>query len=44
MFVENSIWSRGRKIALAIVIALTVGAFGIKAGADNNWLGSASLA
>lgn len=44
MFVENSIWSRGRKIALAIVIALTVGAFGIKAGADNNWLGSAFLA
>lgn len=44
MFVEKSIWSRGRKIALAIVITLTLGALGIKAGADNNWLGSASLA
>lgn len=44
MFVEKSIWSRGRKIALAIVIALTVGAFGINAGADNNWTGSAYLA
>lgn len=39
----NNALSTNKKILLAIVTALVLGVFGIRAGADNNWIGSAAL-
>lgn len=34
----------GKKLFLAVVALLALGTFGIRAGADNNWVGSSALA